>query len=361
MDSEIVRLDYLSDLMDEAVPIVGEYERDLLVSAFNRKAFIQKAKEIGGLVSEVENLDDLSSLYERAEAIISSGGDEDVSDDPKIAVAEAVEWLQELWEGGIKPLKTEIEGLDSLLQIIGGKIVLLAARPSVGKTALALQIARAICDPREKGTDPQKVNIFSLEMPRRELVLRYTSQMTGITGNRIIEKLLDANDMSRIIEAVQKIPYWPFTIDDSEEIDIDSLCYRIKKSHREGGKIAIIDYFELIDPPEYLLGAPRETQLSYISKKLRSLAKKLDMPIVLLSQMNREIEKRKEKIPQMSDLRGSGSLEQDAHAIMFLHRDEDDSGNLGKYGTIYLRKNRGGQPGTVDIEFDGVRQQFTEA
>src|SRR5215203_2490311 len=229
-------------------------------------------------------------------------------------------------------------------------LIILAARPSVGKTAFALNLARcAALHP----TKPTPVAFFSLEMSAGQLVQRILSAESEIWLEKISRGKLEEHEMKQLYaKGIQKLATAPIFIDDTAALNIFELrakCRRLKNKHNVG--MIIIDYLQLMSGTGENRNGNREQEISNISRNLKGLAKELNVPIIALSQLSREVEKRKEgaKIPQLSDLRESGAIEQDADMVMFLYRPEyyditqDEMGESVK-GETYLRiaKHRNG-------------------
>ena len=167
------------------------------------------------------------------------------------------------------------------------------------------------------------------------------------------------SDFTKLVEATQEILKLDGLIYDSP-VDIEQLCFEAHKMREQGVDLFIIDYFEKIGVPELYQSMQREEQLSYISGRLMRLRNELDCPIIVLAQMNREFEKRKDKIPKNSDLRGTGSLEQDANAILFITREQDSEGSYQPEGAMFLTKYREGVGGSGDVRFSGKHQLFSD-
>ncbi len=246
-------------------------------------------------------------------------------------------------------------------------LIILAARPSVGKTAFALNLARnAALHP----TKPTPVGFFSLEMSSGQLVQRILSAESEIHMEKISRGKLEGHEMQQLVtKGADRLNTAPIFIDDTGALNIFELrgkCRRLKNKHNVG--LIIIDYLQLMSGTGDR-NSNREQDISKISRDLKSLAKELEVPIIALSQLSREVEKRKDsgKIPQLSDLRESGAIEQDADMVMFLYRPEyheianDEHGNSTK-GDVYIRisKHRNGALDTVKLKAQLEIQKFVE-
>ena len=246
-------------------------------------------------------------------------------------------------------------------------LIILAARPSVGKTAFALNLARtAALHP----TKPTAVGFFSLEMSSSQLVQRILSAESEIWLEKIARGKLEEHEMKQLYKkGIEKLSKAPIFIDDSAALNIFELrakCRRLKSKHNIG--IIIIDYLQLMSGSADR-NSNREQEISKISRDLKSLAKELQIPIIALSQLSREVEKRKEgnKIPQLSDLRESGAIEQDADMVMFLYRPDyydvttNEMGESNK-GETYVKvaKHRNGSLDTIKLKAELHIQRFIE-
>src|SRR5215218_8391805 len=246
-------------------------------------------------------------------------------------------------------------------------LIILAARPSVGKTAFALNLARnAALHP----TKPTPVAFFSLEMSAGQLVQRILSAESEIWLEKISRGKLEEHEMKQLYaKGIQPLAQAPIFIDDTAALNIFELrakCRRLKNKHNIG--LIIIDYLQLMSGTNDK-GSNREQEISRISRDLKGLAKELQVPIIALSQLSREVEKRKEgnKMPQLSDLRESGAIEQDADMVMFLYRPEyyditaNEFGESNKGEThVRIAKHRNGSLETIKLRAQLHIQKFIE-
>jgi replicative DNA helicase len=249
-------------------------------------------------------------------------------------------------------------------------LIILAARPSVGKTAFALNLARSAAVP----ADPKKaipVAFFSLEMSSSQLVQRILSAESEIWLEKISRGKLEEHEMKQLYKkGIESLSKAPIFIDDTAALNIFELrakCRRLKNKHNIG--LIIIDYLQLMSGAGENRNGNREQEISKISRDLKGLAKELQVPIIALSQLSREVEKRKEgnKIPQLSDLRESGAIEQDADMVMFLYRPEyyditsNEMGESNKGETyVKIAKHRNGSLDTVKLRAMLHIQKFVE-
>src|SRR5699024_4467971 len=234
-------------------------------------------------------------------------------------------------------------------------LIIIAARPSMGKTAFALNIAQNVAT----GTD-ENVAIFSLEMGAEQLVQRMLSAEGNIDSQRLRTGKLNDEDWSKLTMAMGSLSNAGIYIDDSPGIrvaDIRSKCRRLKQEHGLG--MIIIDYLQLIQGSENSR-ENRQQEVSEISRSLKGLARELEVPLIALSQLSRSVEQRQDKRPMMSDLRESGSIEQDADIVGFLYREDyyetakdEEAGNDpdNQNIEIIISKQRNGPTGTVELAF----------
>jgi replicative DNA helicase len=237
-------------------------------------------------------------------------------------------------------------------------LIILAARPAVGKTAFVLRLA---ANPATLGTPTA---FFSLEMSAKQLIKRVLSSESGIFLRDLRSAKLDDEQMSNLFTlGVRKVAGMELYIDDTASITVSQIKSKLRKLKKKGVRLAVIDYLQLIKSTAGK-NANRQQQIGEISRELKILAKELDMPIIALSQLSREIEKRKSPIPVLSDLREAGDIEQDADIVMFLygHSQEECESDKEKEKETWARiaKHRNGELGTIEFEFDKERQRFTD-
>ncbi len=262
--------------------------------------------------------------------------------------------------GGLSGLSTgylKLNNITSGLQ--KSDLIILAARPSMGKTALALNIARNVAVEERK-----PVAVFSLEMSNEQLSMRLLTSEARIDSNRLRTGFISQEDWQHATDAAGVLNELPIFIDDSPNItamEIRAKARKLYKRHNELGLI-IIDYLQLMKPP--FKTERRDLEIAEISRSLKALAKELNVPVMALSQLNRMLEQRSDKRPMLSDLRESGALEQDADIVAFIYRDEvyNKEPDNSKKGTaeIIVAKNRNGATGTALMHFLGAYTRFEE-
>ncbi|GMR08863.1 MAG: replicative DNA helicase [Gammaproteobacteria bacterium] len=236
-----------------------------------------------------------------------------------------------------------------------GDLVIIAGRPSMGKTSFAMNIAEHVAI-----NEKLPVAIFSMEMPGEQLVMRMLSSLGRINQQHLRTGRLDDNDWPRITSNMSILQEAPIFIDDTAALSPAVLRARARRLMRDYGKLGMImvDYLQLMQIPG---GSENRTnEISEISRNMKALAKELNVPVVCMSQLNRAVESRTDKRPMMADLRESGAIEQDADVIAFIYRDEvynEDSPDKGK-AEIIISKQRNGPIGTLYLTFQGQYTRF---
>ncbi|HUF21234.1 MAG TPA: replicative DNA helicase [Burkholderiales bacterium] len=248
---------------------------------------------------------------------------------------------------------TDLDRMTSGLQ--PGDLVIVAGRPSMGKTALALNIAEHVA--LEAGLP---VGVFSMEMSATQLVMRMLGAVGKLDQHKVRTGRLADEDWRRLTDAVGKLNEAPIQIDETAALNALELRARARRLHRHFGKLGLIvvDYLQLMSAASS--GENRATEISEISRSLKALAKELNVPVMALSQLNRSLEQRPNKRPVMSDLRESGAIEQDADLILFIYRDEvynPDTADKGR-AEVIIGKQRNGPIGTVMLTFQGEFTRF---
>jgi replicative DNA helicase len=235
-----------------------------------------------------------------------------------------------------------------------GDFIVIAGRPSMGKTSLGLSIGLNVV-----ADNGLPVAMFSLEMSREALISRLLCMEAQLEFSKARAGKLTDDEQVLIYQAAARINSLPFFIDDAPVmtvLDVRARCRRLKHEHGLG--LVIIDYLTLLHPPDGVEG--REQQVAEISRGLKTLAKELDVPVLCIAQLNRKVEGREDKRPLMADLRESGAIEQDADVIVFVYLDEKYNRNTTKRGVaeLLIRKQRNGATGDVDLAFNGPTMTF---
>jgi replicative DNA helicase len=307
------------------------------------------------------------------------------------AATDAVMVAQAAWqrEGQLAGLSSGLKDLDRKL---GGlhrsDLVILAGRPSMGKTALATNIAFNIARAYRRGQKPDGsegaveggvVGFFSLEMSAEQLAARILSEASGIPSEQIRRGDLTEEEFRRFVAAARDLESCPLYIDDTPAIPISQLAARARRLKRTHGLDAVfVDYLQLVRPAT--ARDSRVNEVSEITQALKALAKELDVPVVALSQLSRQVENREDKRPQLSDLRESGSIEQDADVVLFVFREEyyrerekpgeHDLEAMARWqavmdsvhgkAEVIIGKQRHGPIGSVDLAFEGRLTRFSD-
>ncbi len=250
---------------------------------------------------------------------------------------------------GYNDLDHETAGLQK------GDLIIVAGRPSMGKTAFALNIAEHVAV-----NDRLPVAVFSMEMAGTQLAMRMLGSIGRLDQTKLRTGRLTDEDWSRLTDAVGKVHDAPIHIDETPALNCLELRARARRLHRQYGALGlvVVDYLQLMSAASS--GENRATEISEISRSLKALAKELDVPVVALSQLNRGLEQRQDKRPVMSDLRESGAIEQDADVILFIYRDEvynSESADKGK-AEIIIGKQRNGPIGKIHLTFIGQYTRF---
>ena len=255
-------------------------------------------------------------------------------------------------------LATRFADLDKLLAggFWPGELIILAGRPSMGKTTFAINIARKVATDHERLRKP--VAIFSLEMPKEQVAKNILCAESKVSGYKMRNFNLNEEEYENVVEASKTLQNAPLHIDDTSGLAVDQLrarCRRLKLRHNIG--LVVIDYLQLMSPPAGGKRGNRQEEVSEISRGLKSIARELNIPMIVLSQLNRSMEKRDndDKRPALSDLRDSGAIEQDADVVIMLYREEyyDIQKNQDhiNHGEALVLKNRNGAVGMAKLTF----------
>ena len=244
-------------------------------------------------------------------------------------------------------LETGLPGLDRYGGLKPGELVVLAARPSMGKTSLAVQVADHVA------RQGKRVLLFSAEMPGKDIAGRLLWQRTRLDGTRALRGLLPREDLSRLVDAVGETESLPLWVDDTAGLPVSVLGSRARTFAREGLGLVVVDYLQL------LKGTPRRdgnrvAEVTEISATLKALARDLGVPVLALSQLSRQVEHRGTPEPRLSDLRDSGALEQDADQVWLLWREDPENPTA----TLDVAKNRSGATGVFRLRFDAPSTRF---
>ncbi|MGA0601166.1 replicative DNA helicase [Caulobacter sp. KR2-114] len=388
---------YLADLVDRAPAAANahDYARVIYDLALRRELI-----RIGGDIAQTahEGDPDLTArdqiehaeqkLFSLAEAGTSSTGFHTFDR----SLAKAVENAAEAYnrDGGLSGISTGLTDLDRMLGgLHGSDLIIVAARPSMGKSALAANIAfnvarRYAWEPQPDGSKKTVsggvVAFFALEMSSDQLAARLLADVTGVPSDRMRKGEINASEFGRIRDAAVELQEVPLFIDDTGGISISKLVARSRRLKRSHGlDLIVIDYVQLITGSETQRSDNRVQEVSQITMALKALAKELSVPVVALAQLSRQVENREDKKPQLSDLRESGSIEQDADVVMFIYREayymgraepregteehlawQEQMDKIANHADVIIGKQRHGPIGTVKLHFNPDLTKFSD-
>jgi replicative DNA helicase len=395
--SEIGGPAYLADLAGSMVTVInaGEYGR-IVHDLFIKRELITLGEDVvnkayGGEVDEpaTKQIEDAEqSLYDLA----TRGEHETGFQNFKTAIVSAIDMAEiaHKRDGGLAGVATGLVDFDKLL---GGlhrsDLIILAGRPAMGKSAMAANIAyNAAKDYHDtSGAEGAVVGFFSLEMSSEQLAARILSEQSNISSDRMRKGELGNEEFTRLVQASQALHEIPVFLDDTPALTVSALRTRARRLKRQYDLgLIVVDYLQLISGSQGSRNDGRVQEVSEITRGLKTLAKELDVPVLALSQLSRQVENREDKRPQLADLRESGSIEQDADVVAFIYRDEyykekaepkqRDDENMDKFADRHMRweerladvqglaeiivaKQRHGPVGTITLQFTGEFTRFS--
>ncbi|HUC60556.1 MAG TPA: replicative DNA helicase [Alphaproteobacteria bacterium] len=394
---------YLARLEGSAISIVnaGEYGR-IVHDLYLRRELIGLGTEVVNRAFEVTVEESGMQQIEEAERGLYDLATTGQFEGGFVALTEAMKDAVESAEAAFKR-SSHVTGVTTgfvdLDRKLGGlhpsDLVILAGRPSMGKTALATNIAfnaaKAYREERaEDGTmkvvEGAKVAFFSLEMSAEQLANRILAEQTGIDSNRIRQGEVSRDDFPRFVETLNDLQRLPLFIDDTPALSVSALRTRARRLKRQHGLgLVVIDYLQLVQAGGVNRNDGRVQEVSEITRGLKALAKELEVPVLALSQLSRAVEQREDKRPQLADLRESGSIEQDADVVMFIYREEyylsraepkqraeettdkyteryekwvERCAKVANVAEVNIAKQRHGPIGTVGLQFEGALTRF---
>jgi replicative DNA helicase len=315
-------------------------------------AYFPNGKEVSELLDHAE-----TRVFAIAEQAAREGGPEAI----KNILVKTIDKIDTLYHNGsaITGIPTGLSDLDTMTSgLQSSDLIIIAGRPSMGKTTLAMNMAENAAIETKK-----PVLVFSMEMPGDSLAMRMMSSLGRIDQHRLRTGKLTDEDWPRVTSAVHMLSETPIFIDDTPALtpaEVRARARRVAKEHGAIGLI-VIDYLQLMKAPGFK-SDNRTGEISEISRSLKALAKELNAPVIALSQLNRSLEQRHDKRPIMSDLRESGAIEQDADLICFIYRDEvyhEDSPDKG-VAEVIIAKQRNGPIGRVRVAFLGKYTRFED-
>lgn len=348
---------YLAELTNKVSSAANiEYHSRIITQKYIQRELIKVSTEI--IKDSFEDTKDIFELLDAAERNLYDITDQNLNTAYERLGSLAVKTRKEIEAVSQKTdeLTGVTSGFDDLDKITSGwqpsDLIILAARPGMGKTAFALSLAR------NAALSKKAVAVFSLEMSKMQLVQRLIAMEAEINSKKIRNGQLDDYEWKKLHESVERMMDIEIYIDDTPAINIFELrakCRRMKQNHNIG--MVIIDYLQLMSSAPNQSRGNREQEISSISRALKSMAKELNVPVISLSQLSRAVETRGgDKRPQLSDLRESGAIEQDADIVMFVYRpdyygQEDEFEGPKDVSEIIISKHRNGSLGTVELKF----------
>mgnify|MGYP001574143167 CR=1 FL=1 len=354
--SDKIDFSYLTSLL-ETVPTAANVEQyaQIIKENSTKRSMIAA----GGQITEMGFMEDKDAdeLLDKAESFIfsiSQGHGLRGFLPLKEMLAESFDRIDELHKkgAGLRGVKTGFVDLDSTLSgMQASNLLILAARPGQGKTAMVANISSHVAV-----VEKIPVGIFSLEMSQEEMVDRLLVGQADVDAWRLKTGKLSESDFAKLSEAMGILADAPIFIDDTPGISIAEIrtrARRLQLEHNIG--LLIVDYLQLVDPGRHYDN--RVQEVSIVSQSLKNLARELKIPLVAISQLSRAVEHRGEKKPQLADLRESGAIEQDADVVMFLYRVEEGIGNVIPT-KLLIAKHRNGPTGEIDLLFRGDRIRF---
>lgn len=330
----------------------AEYYAQIVISKSKARNFIDICKQSMGEVYDGGIVEDVATVAEQhLHEIISVRGAQKSTD-----IRESLEQIFARFDSDESAgMMTGFDSIDRVYRLKPGHLTLIAGRPGHGKTAFAANLMVNIA------STEGPVMFFSLEQSLIELTERLLASYSGVSHNKITKlDYMTEDERMLLLQKSGPLSDLPIWIDDDATTTIANIASKIRKQKRkEGLSLAIIDYLQLIEPEDRRI--PREQQVAVMSRRLKNLAKQMDIPIVCLAQLNRLVTNRPNKRPMLSDLRESGSLEQDANAVLFVHRPEEyDPEDRPGEAEIILAKNRGGEKAIVPMQFEKKILTFRE-
>ena len=357
-NSKSINASYIARLVDN-VPSSANFERyiEIVLEHSHRRKLLKASGRIELLAMAMDK--EIHSVLDEAEQTIFTASDDAIGDGlvgVNDVLESAIERIEEIENRGtgLSGLPTYFSDLDYYLSgLQEGNLVVLASRPSMGKSSLGLNIATNVAK------EGKVVAFFSLEMTKEELVQRVLFSEAKVTSGDARKGQLGAEKWSRVVEAASKVNNLPLYFDDAPVItvtDIRAKSRRLKSS--KGLDLIIVDYLQLMQSSS---GDNRQQEIAEISRNLKNLARELRVPILALSQLNRAAEAREDKRPRLGDLRESGAIEQDADIVMMLYRDDyyNPGTEIPGVAEVNIVKNRSGQTGKVELFFSKEFTQFS--
>ncbi|WP_127069107.1 MULTISPECIES: replicative DNA helicase [unclassified Veillonella] len=357
---------YLTNLTTD---IVDAYNVEDHAKIVRDKAHLRKLIHVANAVESMayREEEETEDIVNRAEQMVldvsgTTKGESSFSA-MRDVVYETIDRINELQrhKGILTGVSTGFKDLDNLTSgLQKSDLILVAARPSMGKTAFTLNIAQNVAMKSKKN-----VAFFSLEMSKTQLVARVLAAVAGINSGRIRNGQLSQEDWGKAINALNDLAEAPLYIDDTSGLTPQLMKKKLRRLIQEHGELGlvVVDYIQLMENGGKKMADNRQQEVSAISRQLKIMAREFNVPLIALSQLSRGVESRADKTPMLSDLRESGSLEQDADIVAFLNRenyqDTEDTSD-GVETQVIIRKHRNGELGIVKLWFEGAYTRFRD-
>ncbi len=361
---EVGGIAYIASLCED---VTLAYNVEAHARIVSEKARLRRLIDVGEKIvgMSYEESDEASAIINSAEKMVmtvtgESHGSSSFSSMGEVMITN-LERLSEIQQhrGVLTGVPTGFRDLDKITNgLQRSDLVLIAARPSMGKTAFTLNVAQNAAIQSKKN-----VAFFSLEMSKEQLVNRMLASVSGISLNKLRIGSVDENDWEALVRASVDMDSAPLYIDDTPGLTAQDMRSKLRRLKVERGlDLVIVDYIQLMQGSNSKSGENRQQEISEISRSLKLIARELNVPVIALSQLSRSVESRTDKRPILSDLRESGSLEQDADIVAFLYREKyyDEHTDLGDITEVIIKKHRNGELGKVHLMFQGELTRFRD-
>jgi replicative DNA helicase len=345
----------------EGVPSTSnvDYYAEIVDETSLRRRLLRAGGEVGGFALRGDM--PIDQALDSAEAEVFAVAERRVGEGLEPVgpmLKSALEKIEALGDagGGVTGTPTGFHDLDAILAgLHPANLVVVAARPGMGKSTLAINIAANIAEERKL-----PVALFTLEMSREEVVHRLLASLAGVDASKIKTGQLDVDRWRKLSQATSKLYEMPFYVDDSHDLTVTSIRAKCRRLKRRGGlSLVVVDYLQLMQGPR--AAENRQQEIADISRSLKNLARELQVPVIGVSQLNRQLESRENKRPRLGDLRESGAIEQDADVVLFIYRDDYyDQNNPETAGIaeVEIAKHRAGARGTIRLAFAAEFNRF---
>ena len=379
---------YLLEIAENSVSIINAKQYgELIYDLYLRRELIDVGTELVNKSYSDFQEENSNSIIEKVELdLFNLTNDGEKQKGPKIftdVLSDTLDYAEKAFKksSDVAVLKTALTDLDKK---IGGlhksDLIIIAGRPSMGKTAFATNIASNICMDKLNLKKKNNVLFFSLEMSSEQLATRLLSEMSKIPSEKIRTGNISKMDFENLLKNSEKIKNLSLFIDDSPALTLSAIRSRSRRLKRKDGlDLIIIDYLQLISSESRNLNDNRVKEISEITRGLKAIAKEFNIPVIALSQLSRKVEDREEKRPQLADLRESGSIEQDADLVVFLYREEyylarteppegtekhiawtDKMEKIHNIAEVIVAKNRHGPISRVKLHFNASNTKFSD-